>query len=40
MFKLPWLKAPDMSLVLLTIIGLTMLFMMTFELWSSHRGVH
>ena len=40
MFKLTRLKTPDISLVLLTIVGLTMLFMVTFELWFSHRGVH
>ena len=40
MSKLTELKTPDMTLVLLTIIGVTMVFMMTFELWVSHRGLH
>lgn len=40
MFKLTRLKMPDLTMVLLTIVGFTMLFMVTFELWVSHRGVH
>jgi hypothetical protein len=39
-FKLPWLKKPDFSLVLLIIVALAFLFLMTFELWVSHEGVH
>ena len=40
MFKLPRLKKPDLSLVLVIIIALTLFFMITFELWLSHEGVH
>jgi hypothetical protein len=36
MFKLSWLKTPDLTLVLLAIVGATMVFMVTFELWISH----
>jgi len=39
-FKLPRLKKPDLSLVLVIIVALTLLFMITFELWLSHEGVH
>jgi hypothetical protein len=27
---------PDLTLVLLAVVGLTMVFMVTFELWLSH----
>ena len=40
MFKLPRLKKPDLTLVLLMIVGLVILFLVTFEFWFSHRGVH
>jgi len=39
MFRLPRMKAPDLTLVLLTIVGLTMLFVTTSGLWFSHGGV-
>ena len=34
--KLPPWKKPDLTVVLLTIVGLTILFIVTFELWFSH----
>ena len=40
MFKLPRLKKPDLTLGLLIVVALTLLFMVTFELWHSHGGVH
>lgn len=40
MLKLPRLKKPDLSLVLLIIVALTLFFMMTFELWLPHEGTH
>ena len=39
LFRLPRLKVPDLTLVLLTIVGLTMLFVVTSGLWFSHGGV-
>lgn len=39
MFKLLRVKPPDLTLVLLTIVGLTMLFVVTSGLWFSHGGV-
>jgi hypothetical protein len=35
-FAPTWLKPPDLSLVLLAVVGVTMVFMVTFELWLSH----
>ena len=40
MFKLPRFEKPDLSLVLVIAVALTLLFIMTFELWLSHDGVH
>lgn len=40
MFKLPPIKKPDLSLVLLLLVGAALLFLLTFELWVSHRRIH
>lgn len=40
MFKLPGLKKPDFSLVLVIIVALALFFLMTFELWLPHGGLH